>query len=363
MLRLKNTYAKNEVTAWPVPNHWDGLAFLLVLALIVLLAWGAKAMSGQYHPGQAFAISLDFRYLPYYALRSVLRMFIALGFSVLFTLVVATAAARSSRAERIIIPAIDILQSVPVLGFLSITVLGFMALFPGSLLGPEAAAVFAIFISQVWNMTLSFYQSLRTVPNPLREVVRVFHLSPWQRFWRLDVPFAMPGLLWNTMISMSGSWVFLVASEAITVANHHITLPGIGSYIALAIAHQNVSAIFAVIVTMGVVIFLYDQLFFRPLIAWSEKFKMQQVGGEREYHSWVLDLFLRTRLFRFLARIVMRLGQVCVNYRASQRYQRARQLRATWFSFIQKAFLERVLHGSMAYPFYFLRYGEWSILS
>ncbi len=169
MFSSKNTYAKNEVTTWPVPNYWDVVAFILVVAIIVLLGWGAKAMVGKFELGEPIAISLNPDMLPYYALRTVLRMFIALGCSLIFTFIFGAWAAKSRQAERIIIPMIDILQSVPVLGFLTITVMGFIALFPGSLLGPECAAIFAIFTAQVWNMTLSFYQSVRGVPQDLRE--------------------------------------------------------------------------------------------------------------------------------------------------------------------------------------------------
>ena len=244
MLSLfKNTYAKNEVTTWPVPNYWDAIALVLVIAIIVLLGWGAKAMVGKFQLGETIPISLNPDMLPYYALRSVLRMFIALAFSLLFTFIFGTWAAKSRQAERIIIPMIDILQSVPVLGFLTITIMGFIALFPGSMLGPECAAIFVIFTAQVWNMTLSFYQSIRSVPQELTEAASILQLSSWQRFWRVDVPFAMPGLLWNMMLSMSGSWIFLVASEAISVANQHITLPGIGSYLGKAIDAANGDAL------------------------------------------------------------------------------------------------------------------------
>ena len=178
--------------------------------------------------------------------------------SLLFTFVFGTWAAKSRRAERIIIPLIDILQSVPVLGYLSITLVAFVVLFRGSLLGPECAAIFTIFTAQVWNMTLSFYQSVANVPEELNEAAKMFHLNAWQKFWRIEVPFAMPGLIWNMMMSMSGSWVFLVASEAMSVANQNITLPGIGSYIDLAIRQQNVPAMWWVTLAVFLVIVIYD---------------------------------------------------------------------------------------------------------
>jgi len=328
----KNTYAKNEVTTWPIPNYWDLLGLSLVLTIIVLLGWGARQMVGHYQLGQPIHISLDPARLPYYALRSFLRMLIALFCSLIFTFVFGTWAAKNKHAERLIIPMIDILQSVPVLGFLTITVVGFIALFPGSLLGPECAAIFAIFTAQVWNMTLSFYQSIKTVPNDLCEAAAMFHLSAWQRFWRVEVPFAMPGLLWNTMLSMSASWVFLVASEAITVANQNITLPGIGSYIALAISHKDMQALIYVIIAMFVVIAIYDQVLFRPLVAWAEKFKAEETASEIVPESWVLNLFQRARFFRFIGGFLSLFGDAVVNFRWFRRRQLRRriQIKSHW---------------------------------
>src|SRR5256714_289566 len=224
--------------AWPSrlrPNFWDLVALPIVLGAIALVAWGGMAMSARYHVGEVLPISLDPWRLPEYALRTVLRMVCALVASLIFSLAYAAVAAKSRQGEKILIPILDILQSVPILGFLSITVTGFIALFPGRLLGVECAAIFAIFTSQAWNMTFSVYQSLRTVPGELIEASRMYHLSPWKRFWRLEVPHAIPSLVWNMMMSVSGGWFFVVASEAITVAGQTIMLPGIGSYIAAAV--------------------------------------------------------------------------------------------------------------------------------
>ena len=206
------------------PNRWDWALLPLVLAAIVLLAYGAAQMAQPFHMGETLPLSLDPWQLPYYLLRTTLRMFIAMGASLVFACVFAVLAAKYRLAERVLIPLLDILQSIPILGFLSITVTGFIALFPGSLLGVECAAIFAIFTSQAWNMAFSLYQSLRTVPAELQEAARVFQLSGWQRFWRLELPFAMPGLLWNMMMSMSGGWFFVVASEAISVSHQDIKL-------------------------------------------------------------------------------------------------------------------------------------------
>ncbi|MGH8430462.1 MAG: ABC transporter permease, partial [Solimonas sp.] len=231
----------------------------------------------------------------------VLRMFAAILVSLVFTFVVATLAAKSRRAELVIVPALDILQSVPVLGFLTFTVVYFINLFPGSQLGAECAAIFAIFTSQAWNMAFSFYQSLRTVPADLAEAARHFRLSPWLRFWRLEAPFAAPGLIWNTMMSMSGGWFFVVASEAITVGNTTVKLPGIGSWLALAIDAKDVPAVLMAVATMAAVILAYDQLLFRPIVAWADKFRFEQTAARQRPRSWVYDLWRRGRLVHRLS--------------------------------------------------------------
>ena len=275
---------------------WDLIAVLLVLGALVVLA---QASRGLVLPLQDLAqrpVSLDPANLPGYAARTSLRMLAAMGLSLLFTFTYATWAAKSRRAGAILIPLLDILQSVPILGFISVTVVFFMSLAPGRVLGAELAAVFAIFTSQAWNMAFSFYQSLRTVPQELSEASRSFHLGPWMRFWRLDVPFAMPSLAWNMMMSMSGGWFFVVASEAITVGNTTVTLPGIGSYIALAIEQRDLGAVGWAIGVMLVVILIYDQLLFRPLVAWADRFRFEQETGVAPPRSWVLMTLRRSRL-------------------------------------------------------------------
>jgi NitT/TauT family transport system permease protein len=286
--------------AWPSrlrPNLWDLVALPMVLGLIALVAWGGIAMSARYQIGEVLPISLDPWRLPEYALRTVLRMVCALVASLVFSLVYAAVAAKSRQGEKILIPVLDILQSVPILGFLSITVTGFIALFPGRLLGVECAAIFAIFTSQAWNMTFSVYQSLRTVPAELIEAARMYHLSPWRRFWRLEVPHAIPSLVWNMMMSVSGGWFFVVASEAITVGGRTIMLPGIGSYIATAINQRALAAIGYAVLIMFVVILLYDQLLFRPLLAWSRKFRADPSVDEDNVRPWFFIVLQRARVF------------------------------------------------------------------
>jgi NitT/TauT family transport system permease protein len=301
----------SDIPRGVIPNRWDLLALPLILGVLFLLAAGAREMTAPLAAPQAIALSLDPSFLPGYALRTTLRMLAAMAASLLFTFTYATAAAKSRRAELILVPVLDVLQSVPVLGYVSFTVTFFLALFPGSVLGAEFAAIFAIFTSQAWNMAFSFYQSLRTVPPDLEEVARSFRFTAWQKFWRLEVPFAMPSLIWNMMMSMSGGWFFVVASEAIAVGSHTVSLPGVGSYVALAIDHRNLGAIGWALVTMLAVILLYDQLFFRPLVAWADKFKVELSVGDIGPESWLLRLLRRTRLLntamaplgRFLRRI------------------------------------------------------------
>src|SRR5215475_7699244 len=299
-----------------VPNLYDLVIFCLIAGAFVALAHGAREMEAPLATLDIKPVTLDPANLPEYALRTTLRMFAAILASLLFTFVVATLAAKSRKAELVIVPALDILQSVPVLGFLTFTVVFFMRLFPNSELGAECAAIFAIFTSQAWNMAFSFYQSLRTIPADLDEVSRHFRLSPWLRFWRLEVPFAAPGLIWNTMMSMSGGWFFVVASEAITVGDTNIKLPGIGSWLAVAIEQKNITAVAMAVGVMAVVILAYDQLLFRPIVAWADKFRFEQTAAQERPRSWVFDLVRRGRVIRHLAGLIamptMRLPAVAV---------------------------------------------------
>jgi NitT/TauT family transport system permease protein len=304
---LRHSFAPRDVVRAVTPHRIpsllaDAAVLLGTLALFALIARiGASAFVRFVPPHEVPSVSLDSRYLPYYAVRSTLRMFLALGASLLFTLIYGYVAAKSRRAERVLIPLLDILQSVPVLGFLSITVTGFIALFPGSLLGLELASIFAIFTSQAWNMTFAFYQSLRTVPRELDETVTLYRLPRWQRFLRLEVPAATIGLLWNAMMSFGGGWFFVAASEAISVLNQSYTLPGIGSYVTTAVEAQDIHALLLALVTMTVVIILVDQLFWRPLVAWGDRFKLEHSAAAEAPHSWVLDILRSARLPRLLA--------------------------------------------------------------
>ena len=284
-----------------LPNVYDLVAFAIILAGFIVVVEGTRSMGLPLTAPTTAELSLNVANLPYYALRTTLRMFAAIAASLVFTFTYATIAAKSRRAEVVLIPILDILQSVPILGFLSFTVTFFLGLFPGSTMGAECAAIFAIFTSQAWNMAFSMFQSLRSVPADLIEVARGFRLSPWQRFWQLETPFAMPGLIWNTMMSMSGGWFFVVASEAITVGDTTIKLPGIGSYLALAIEQRRIDAVAYAVVAVLCVIVLYDQLLFRPLVAFGSRFRVELSASQIEEQSWVMALFTRTRWLRLLA--------------------------------------------------------------
>ncbi|MBU70199.1 MAG: sulfonate ABC transporter permease [Cupriavidus sp.] len=290
------------------PNRFDIALLPIILAAIVIVAYAARQMDVPYQPGEMLDVHLDIAWLPYYLMRTSIRMLAALVASLVFSFAFAAIASRNRTAEKVMVPALDILQSIPVLGFLSITVTGFIALFPGSLAGVECAAIFAIFTSQAWNMAFSLYQSFRTIPGDLLEAAAMFRLSPWQRFWRLEVPYAMPGLLWNMMMSMSGGWFFVVASEAISVSGHDIRLPGIGSYIALAIQQQDLAAIGWAIVAMLVGIVVYDQFLFRPLVAWADRFRFETLAQDAVPQSWLLDLLRRSAWVHALLKWTAALG-------------------------------------------------------
>ena len=279
-------------------TRWDVLAFIVVIGLIAFLGETSRGLFAPLSQLRVTPLSLDPVHLPEYAARTTFRMLAGLALSLVFTLTYATWAAKSERAGKILVPILDILQSVPILGFISVTAVFFLSLAPGRVLGAEFVAIFAIFTSQAWNMAFSFYQSLRTIPTELTEAAESFRLSPWMRFWQLEVPFGMPALIWNMMMSMSGGWFFVVASEAVVVGHTTFALPGVGSYIALAIAQKNLVAIGWAIFTMLIVILLYDQLLFRPLVAWVDRFRVEQEPGVRVPDSWALTMMRRSRLIK-----------------------------------------------------------------
>jgi NitT/TauT family transport system permease protein len=274
-----------------------------LLALLFGLVRVGPALHGHLSAASApSTISTDPTKLPYYAARSLLRMFVALALSLVFTFVYATAAARLRRAERVLLPILDVLQSVPILGFLSVTVTAFLALFPHSVLGLECASVFAIFTSQAWNMTFAFYFALVSQPRELDESARLMRLTKWQRFWKLDVPTGMIALVWNGMMSFGGGWFFLTASEAISVDHRTYALPGIGSYVATAVAAGQLGRVGLAIAVMAVMVIGVNVVFWRPLVAWAERFRQEESAAADTPRSVTLELLRRSSLPRLTGR-------------------------------------------------------------
>lgn len=283
------------------------LAFLIVVTAFIFLAWGLKEITAPISVLHENPVTLDYINLFSYSLRTVLRMLIAVICSLIFTFIYASLAAKNSKLEQILIPILDILQSLPILGYISFTVTIFLALSPSRVFGAECAAIFAIFTSQVWNMTFSFYHSLKNIPQELKDASFIFKMSKWRKFWQIEVPYAIPSLVWNIVVSMSSGWFFVVASEVISVGNNKITLPGIGSYISLAIQEKNIPAISCAILAMTLVIILYDQLLLRPLVVWSDRFRYEMTTGNNTQQSWVLNIFqkslLAKKIFSPIARV------------------------------------------------------------
>jgi len=288
----------------------DLLVGAAILVLLFLLVRIGPTMGRPFDAGNApSTISTDPANLPYYAARSLVRMFLALAASVIFTFIYATAAARLPRAGKILLPILDVLQSVPILGFLSVTVTAFLALFPHSILGLECAAVFAIFTSQAWNMTFAFYYALISQARELDEAARLMRLTKWQRFWKLDVPAGMIPLVWNGMMSFGGGWFFLAASEAISVNNHTYALPGVGAYVATAVDQGQLGRVGWAILTMAVMVIGVNFLFWRPLVAWSEKFRTEDASAVDTPRSVTLDLLRRSSIPRLVGRALRPVGR------------------------------------------------------
>jgi NitT/TauT family transport system permease protein len=300
------TRAYPQTTGQQIEHGWrfgwiDALVMLVIFVLIWLLIVLGGDMRVRFDELNPPALSLDVSLIPYYTARTVLRMFIAFAAALLFTFTYGYVAAKSARARQVMLPLLDILQSVPVLGFLSITVTGFLALFPGSLIGVECASIFAIFTAQAWNMTFGFYHSLVTIPGELQEAASVYGMNRWQRFTKVELPSSAIGLMWNSMMSFGGGWFFVAQSEAISVLNKNIKLPGLGSYMATAVEAGDGRAAAYAIVAMIVTIVVLDQLVWRPLVAWAEKFKLEQTESKDNPTSWVLDLLRRSYILAWFS--------------------------------------------------------------
>jgi NitT/TauT family transport system permease protein len=307
---MAGTFPSRGVWRRPSLRPVDVLVFAALLALLFGLLRLAPALNAPFLPKTASKpLSTNPANLPYYAVRSLLRMFIALFISIVFTFVYATAAARLRRAEKVLIPVLDILQSVPVLGFLTVTVTAFINLFPGSELGLEAASIFAIFTSMAWNMTFAFYHSLISQPSDLDEAARVMRLTKWQRFWKVDVPSGMIPLVWNGMMSFGGAWFFLAASESISVLNHTYVLPGVGSYVAAAIEQSSLGHVGIAIVVMVFMVIGVNFLFWRPMVAWAERFRTEESAAAERPRSVVLDILRRSSVPDLVSRPARPVGR------------------------------------------------------
>lgn len=260
-------------------NDFIVIAIGVFFIAFFIRAWGD--MHGDFNEQNVSAISLDAWNLLYYSLRTSMRFLLGMAWSLLFSVVFAVLAARYTPLRRVILPFVNFMESVPLVGFLTFTTVYFLNLYPHSVMGLECTAIFAVFTGQAWNMMLTLYQTLRIVPKELDEAARSFNYNPWQRFWRLEFIYSVPGLLWNAMVSQSAAWFALVASEAIPVGDRSVELPGVGSYIAEALAQQNVPAILYAIVALAANIVLLDQLVFRPLVRYTARFKYEDVTANR----------------------------------------------------------------------------------
>ncbi len=283
----------------------DGVVMLALLTIFWSALHFGKGMLVHFDPSAQGPINGSLSLIPYYAGRTLLRMWIAFAFSLFFAIATGYLAAKSPRARMFILPALDVLQSVPVLGFLSATVTAFMALFPGSLMGVECAAIFAIFTGQVWNMAFGFYHSMVTIPTDMQEAATTYGMTRWQRFTTVELPASAHSLIWNSMMSFGGGWFFVAQSEAISVMNRDIKLPGLGSYMAQAIQDGNNSAALWAVVAMIVLIFASDQLVWRPLLAWADKFKIELTESQTPATSWVYNLLRGAYVFTWLAEKVV----------------------------------------------------------
>jgi NitT/TauT family transport system permease protein len=282
----------------------DVLVLASVAALGAAMISFGRQFSAPYHAKTV--IDLSFSSLPKYTFFSLCRGFAAYVLSLIFTLVYGTIAAHNHRAEKVMIPVLDVLQAIPVLGFLPGLVLAMIALFPTREIGLEIACIVMIFTGQAWNMVFSFHGSLRGIPTPLREVAKLQKFGGWKTFKLLEVPAAMIGLVWNSMMSMAGGWFFLTVNEAFTLGDRDYRLPGIGSYMNEAITRGNTPAMIAAIIAMVIMIVLVDQVFWRPIVVWSQKYKLEESADVDKPQSWVLNVLQHSRLYEWVVRRLSR---------------------------------------------------------
>lgn len=282
-------------------NLWivNVTAIMIIIFTFGILFFGLQEMSSPIYLANK-PVSLNIEDLPYYALRTSMRFIVAIVCSLIFSLIYAILAAKNARMRKILIPLLDVFQSVPVLGYLSFTIAFFIALDPGNILGIEMAIIFALFSSQAWNIAFSIYQSFVTIPIEIQEVARIYKLNKWQIFWRLELPFAMPGIIWNIVLSVSSSWFFIVVSEAISVGDKIYNLPGLGVYIAIALKNMDYYALFASLSTILFVIIIFNQLCFGPLAVWSEQFRYEFNSKTQNHSYYIYTLFKKSSITKIL---------------------------------------------------------------
>jgi NitT/TauT family transport system permease protein len=298
---MKSTSPQLVVYNKQLSFSWiDGLVLVALFGILWSVMHFGQGMLVTFDPTAVPALDFSTSQIPYYAGRTLLRMWIAFFFSLFFAISLGYLAAKNTTARAVILPALDVLQSVPVLGFLSATVAGFMALFPGSLLGVECASIFAIFTGQVWNMAFGFYHSMVTVPTDMQEAASTYGLTRWQRFRTVELPASAHSLIWNSMMSFGGGWFFVAQSEAISVMNKDIKLPGLGSYMASAIEQGDNHAALLAVTAMLFLILMSDQLIWRPMLVWADKFKIELTESGLTPTSWVYNLLRGTYVFTWL---------------------------------------------------------------
>jgi NitT/TauT family transport system permease protein len=321
-VKLPHPLARSLVTVRSWPFVID-----LGLAACALALFFAVVSTGVYwfqKPIPVVPISSSFGALPVYAFYSIVRMVIAYVLSLAFAVAYGYIAAYNPRIEPWMVAVLDILQSIPVLSFLPPVVLAMVSLIPGHQLGIEMAVILLIFTGQVWNLAFSFYSSLKAIPREMIEASRIYRYSGWQRFWQLEMPYATIGLIWNSIVSVAGGWFALIFCETFTIGNRNFQLPGLGSYIQAATNEGNVSALLAGIATVIVIVVATDQLIWRPLIAWSDKFKFEQVEAADQVKSPILELLRRSRILQTLpGRVLGRVEEPVYRHLARSEQHRA----------------------------------------
>lgn len=281
----------------------DVIVITLLLAITGLFIYAWQGMHAAFNGTFLPELSQNYKDLPYYSLRTTMRLMLGLLYSLLFSIVFGVLAAKFVAMRRVILPFVNFMESVPLVGFLTFTTVFFLNLYPHSVMGLEGLAIFAVFTGQAWNMMLTMYQTLRVVPHQLTEVTSAFRCNPWQRFWRLGFLYSFPGLLWNTMVSQSAAWFALTASEMLTIGSHDINLPGVGSWLGVAIGNGDVHAVLWGVFALIVNIVVLDQLLFRPLVRFASQFKYEDVSSARQPSSWFYDCLTRSATGQLLGRL------------------------------------------------------------